>query len=46
VPLIQVKSELPGHNNTRITGDVYAYVLASVKKQTAAVMDSILTGTN
>jgi hypothetical protein len=42
---LKVISELFGYSSVRITGDVYAHVLSSLKNQTATVMDSILTGT-
>jgi integrase len=41
---LKVVSELLGHSDIRITGDIYAHVLPSLKKQTIDLMNSILTG--
>jgi integrase len=43
---LKVVSELLGHNDIRITGDIYAHILPSLKKQTIDLMDKILTSTN
>lgn len=43
---LKVVSELLGHSDIRITGDIYAHVLSSRKKQTIDLRDKILTGTN
>ena len=43
---LKVVSELLGHPDIRIMGDIYAHVLPSLKKQTIDLMDKILTGTN
>jgi integrase len=43
---LQVVSEVLGHSDIRITGDIYAHVLPSLKKQTIDLMDAILTGIN
>jgi len=43
---LKVVSEMLGHSDLRITGDIYAHVLPSLKKQTIDLMNSILTGSN
>jgi integrase len=43
---LKVVSELLGHSDIRVTADIYAHVLPSLKKQTIDLMDKILTGTN
>jgi integrase len=43
---LKVVSKLLGHNEFRITGDIYTHVLPSLKKQTIDLMNSILTSTN
>jgi integrase len=43
---LKVVSELLGHSDICITGDIYAHVLPSLKKLTIDLMDKILTGTN
>jgi integrase len=43
---LKVVSELLGHADIRITGDIYAHVLPSLKKQTIDLMNIILTGTD
>jgi integrase len=40
---LKVVSEMLGHSDIRITGNIYAHVLPSLKKQTIDLMNSILT---